>query len=595
MNDKGSVKDVFAELNKRMKGHRILFFSAFALLTISTVMMVLIPSLISEIVDIIKSMIQPQTSVDSGRAVFLISAIIVLILVNSGASYCGKYLIAVLSHNIASDMRMDVSRKIDRLSMRYLDKTSSGDIISRVTNDTDKIAEYLQQGLGTLMSSSIVIIGCVVMMFVIEWRLAIACITVITVGIILVRTIASKSQKHFNDQMESLGELSGHVEEVYSGRSITQMYIGVDEATERFTDINGKIRASSFKAQAISAFLGPAMMVASNLGYVVICISGAIFYMNGEITFGVIPAFILYVDIFSNNMSQISNSVVFFQNVMASTRRISNFLAIEDEGDTDTGFDEIGRVEGHVEFRNVMFSYEPGKPVLHNFSLDVKPNQKIAIVGPTGSGKSTILNILLRFYEIDSGEILIDGKPVSEMDPRTVRRMFTIVPQEPWVFEGTLRDNLVLNNGPVSDEELLDICKRASMDDILGLSPKGLDMKLSERRGLSAGQKQMITIARSMVKNSPMVIMDEATSSIDSITEMKIKGAFDALTENRTTFVVAHRLSTIEDADKIVMLDHGRIVDIGTHKELLEREGPYYELYHSQFVKRGGKCILNTK
>lgn len=498
-------------------------------------------------------------------------------------NFLQSFLMAGTTQKISRKMRTDISQKINRLPLRYFDRVSQGDVLSRVTNDVDTIGQSLNQSLGTLISSITMLVGSLVMMFVNNWILALTAVGCSLFGFVLMIVIMSKSQKYFSAQQRDLGAINGHVEEVYTGHNVVKVYNGGKAAKETFEGINGKLYNSAWKSQFLSGLTMPLMSFVGNLGYVAVCVVGAVLAVKGVITFGVIVAFMVYIRLFTQPLSQIAQAFNNLQRTAAAGERVFAFFE-EDELKNECDKPErLNSIRGEVEFSHVKFGYTPEKTVIHDFSAKVCPGQKVAIVGPTGAGKTTMVNLLMRFYELDGGEIRLDGVPINRVPRDNVHEQFGMVLQDTWIFDGTIRENIVFSKEGVSNEQVVSVCKTVGLHHFIKTLPKGYDTVLDDNVGLSEGQKQLITIARAMIQNAPLLILDEATSSVDTRTERIVQRAMDQLTQGRTSFVIAHRLSTIKNADLILVMKDGDIVESGTHAELLAQKGFYAELYNSQF------------
>lgn len=498
-------------------------------------------------------------------------------------NYVQSFIMNHVSCNVGRQMRSDISGKINRIPLRYFDSHNYGDTLSRITNDVDTISQSLNMSIGTLVSAVATLVGCVIMMFVTEWRMALTAILSSLIGFICMGAIMGKSQKYFNARQQSLAEVNGHVEEYYAGQNIVRAYNSEEKGLEAFTASNEKLRRHTFKAEFLAGLMMPLMSFVGNFGYVAVCVVGAALAFDGVIEFSVVVAFMIYIRLFTSPLGQIGQGLSGIQSAAAASERVMEFLNEEELSDETAKRKKLENVKGNVSFRNINFGYTPEKTIIHNFSADIKAGQKVAIVGPTGAGKTTIVNLLMRFYELNKGSILIDGVPLSEVTRENVHGIFGMVLQDTWLFEGTVRENLTYGK-KVSDERLMDICKQCGLKHFINTLPNGLDTVLNDNVTISAGQKQLLTIARAMVEDAPMLILDEATSSVDTRTEIQIQKAMDKLTENRTSFVIAHRLSTIRDADVILYMRDGDIKESGTHEELLAKNGMYAELYNSQFV-----------
>jgi ATP-binding cassette subfamily B protein len=503
--------------------------------------------------------------------------------VGAVCSYGQGFIMATVTQRITNAMRSRISEKINRLPLKYFDKVSFGDILSRVTNDVDTIGQTLNMSVGQLTSAAALFLGSLTMMLWTNVTLALVAVFSTVIGFVLMMTIMLRSQKHFKRQQRELGSINGLVEEVYSGLSIVRAYNGEAQSEKAFSEMNGRLFDSAWKSQFISGIMMPLMNFIGNLGYVSVCVVGAALALDNRIEFGVIVAFMVYIRLFSQPLSQLAQSLTTLQSTAAAAERVFDFL-----GETELSPESADAVtrhisKGEVEFRDVRFGYTPEREIIKDFTAHALPGMKIAIVGPTGSGKTTIVNLLMRFYEMDSGEIRIDGIPISRMTRQCVHDQFCMVLQDTWLFEGTIRDNIVYSKENVSDEEVKKACKAVGLDHYIRTLPDGYDTVLGDSASLSAGQRQLLTIARAIIENAPLLILDEATSSVDTRTEIQIQRAMEQLTQGRTAFIIAHRLSTIKSADLILVMREGAIIERGTHAALLARNGFYAELYNSQF------------
>jgi len=494
-----------------------------------------------------------------------------------------NFIKATVTAKISKKLRTGISQKINKLPLKYFDRTSYGDVISRVTNDVDTIGQTMNQSLDMLVRAVTMFIGSMIMMFYNSWILALVAIGSTIVGFVLMMYIMKKSQKHFKAQQQGLGDINGHIEEIYSGLNIVKAYNGGKEAKRVFENINGSLYNSGWKSQFMSGLMMPIMMFIGNFGYVAVCVAGAVLAMNGTISFGVIVAFMVYIRFFTQPLSQMAQSMQQLQRTAAAGERVFEFFDEEELDDESQKLQKLENIKGNVEFRNVRFGYEKDKIIINDFSAKIKSGQKIAIVGPTGAGKTTMVNLLMRFYELDGGEILLDNTPTNKVTRENVHEQFCMVLQDTWLFEGTIRENIIYAKQGVTDDQVVDACKSVGIDRFIRTLPHGYDTVLNDKANLSAGQKQLVTIARAMIQNAPLLILDEATSSVDTRTERYVQEAMDKLTYGRTSFVIAHRLSTIKNADMILVMRDGDIVESGNHAELLSRGGFYAELYNSQF------------
>ena len=543
------------------------------------------PNKLQDMTDIIQKGLMNGIDIDGVEDIAF--TLVVLYSLGFIFNYIQGFIMATVTQKVTKDLRTGISYKINKVPLSYYNKTSIGDVLSRVTNDVDTIGQTMNQSVGMLVTAVTMFLGSLIMMFYTNWIMAVTAVLTTIIGFGLMMFIMSKSQKHFIRQQRELGRINGHIEEVYSGHNVVKAYNGIDKATREFEEINDKLYDSAWKSQFMSGLMMPLMNFIGNFGYVAVCVVGASLFMHDKITFGVIVAFMIYIRLFTNPLSQIAQAATSLQSTAAAAERVFEFLG-EEELTDESGKTTLLKKEdtkGDVEFRNVKFGYDKNKIIIHNFSAHAKSGQKIAIVGPTGAGKTTMVNLLMRFYELNSGEILIDGIPTNKMTRENVHDLFCMVLQDTWLFEGTIRENIVYSKTGVTDEEIDRACKAVGIDHFIRTLPDGYDTVLNDKANLSAGQKQLITIARAMIENAPLLILDEATSSVDTRTEIQIQEAMDKLTEGRTSFVIAHRLSTIKNADLILVMKDGDIIESGNHKDLLAKGGFYAELYNSQFEK----------
>ena len=543
------------------------------------------PNKLQDMTDIIQKGLMNGIDIDGVEDIAF--TLVVLYSLGFIFNYIQGFIMATVTQKVTKDLRTGISYKINKVPLSYYNKTSIGDVLSRVTNDVDTIGQTMNQSVGMLVTAVTMFLGSLIMMFYTNWIMAVTAVLTTIIGFGLMMFIMSKSQKHFIRQQRELGRINGHIEEVYSGHNVVKVYNGVDKATREFEEINDKLYDSAWESQFMSGLMMPLMNFIGNFGYVAVCVVGASLFMHDKITFGVIVAFMIYIRLFTNPLSQIAQAATSLQSTAAAAERVFEFLG-EEELTDESGKTTLLKKEdtkGDVEFKNVKFGYDKNKIIIHNFSAHAKSGQKIAIVGPTGAGKTTMVNLLMRFYELNSGEILIDGIPTNKMTRENVHDLFCMVLQDTWLFEGTIRENIVYSKTGVTDEEIDRACKAVGIDHFIRTLPDGYDTVLNDKANLSAGQKQLITIARAMIENAPLLILDEATSSVDTRTEIQIQEAMDKLTEGRTSFVIAHRLSTIKNADLILVMKDGDIIESGNHKDLLAKGGFYAELYNSQFEK----------
>ena len=496
-----------------------------------------------------------------------------------------RFIMADVTQKISKSFREEIAKKINRLPFSYFDNTTFGDILSRVTNDVDTISQSLNQSVGALLTSIVMLIGTVVMMIYNSGILTITTILSSLVGFVFITIIMKKSQKYFKEQQQNLGDINGQIEEVYTGHNVIKAYNAGARAVDEFEQTNTKLYTSAWKSQFLSGLMMPIMQFAGNFSYVMVCIVGGALAINGKISFGVIVAFMIYVRLFTNPLAGIAQSFNTLQRAAAAGERVFEFLN-EDELEEENVTEKLEKAKGEVEFKNVRFGYNPDKIIIKDFSVKVNPGEKIAIVGPTGAGKTTIVNLLMRFYEINDGQILVDGIDTKNLSRENLRDQFCMVLQDSWVFEASVRENITFGEKDITDEELIDVCKRVNLDHFIRTLPNGYDTILNDKQSLSQGQLQLLTIARAMVSHAPMLILDEATSSVDTRTEIIVQDAMDELAKGRTSFVIAHRLSTIKNADLILVMKDGDIVEKGKHDELLARDGFYAQLYNAQFERK---------
>lgn len=492
-------------------------------------------------------------------------------------------IMATVTQRVSKTLRTDISGKINCLPLSYFDSTSTGNILSRVTNDVDTIGQTLNQSLGTLVTSLASFLGALVMMLYTNWIMALSAVAAILVGFGLMMLIISRSQKYFTQQQNELGVINGHIEETYAGHNVVKAYNGEKEAKMTFRKMNEKLYTCAWKSQFMSGLMHPLMAFIGNFGYVVVCIVGALLVLKGSISFGVIVAFMLYIRLFTQPLTQLAMAATNLQSTAAASERVFEFLAQPEMEDESGKKVLLADAKGNVEFRNVRFGYSADKIIIHNFSARAKAGQKIAIVGPTGAGKTTMVNLLMRFYDVQGGEILIDGTPIQSLPRENVRSLFCMVLQDTWLFEGSIKENIIYAKQGVTDEEVVAACKAVGLHHFIKTLPQGYDTMLGDNASLSAGQRQLVTIARAMIQNAPMLILDEATSSVDTRTEVLIQKAMDKLMADRTSFVIAHRLSTIRNADLILVMKDGDIIESGNHEALMKLNGFYADLYNSQF------------
>ena len=548
---------------------------------IGTIISLIGPKQIQRITDLITQGI--TTSIDLDAVTSSCVFLMILYGISWLMNFTQHFIMATVAPSISRRMRTDITNKTNRLPLRYFDSTPFGDILSRITNDIDTIERTLNLSIAQFITSIALFIGSALMMFITNYILAFTAVIASIIGFILMSVIMKKSQIHFNRQQRHLGAINGHVEEIYAGHNIVKAYNYEKESREEFDRINRHLRDSVFKSTSLSGIMQPLMTFIGNLGFVAVFIVGALLVKNDMITYGVIIEFTIYVRLFTQPLQQLAQSFSNMQSTAAAAERVFEYLGEEELSDESDKTGRLDTVKGDVRFEHVHFGYNPDKVIINDFSVDIKAGQKVAIVGPTGAGKTTIVNLLMRFYEINSGRIYIDGVPIDSLTRENVHELFCMVLQDTWLFEGTVRENLVYSKENVSDEQLERACRAVGIHHFIHTLPHGYDTVLDDKSSLSAGQKQQLTIARAMIENAPLLILDEATSSVDTRTERIIQRAMDGLTEGRTSFVIAHRLSTIKNSDLILVLKDGDIIASGTHDELLREGGFYAELYNSQF------------
>ena len=547
-----------------------------------TILTILGPDKLSDLTKVITEGI--ATGIDMERVKSIGLTLVAFYVGSAILSFGQQFIMATVTQNVTKQLRSDISVKINRLPMAYYNKTSTGVVLSRVTNDVDMISQSMNQSIGNLVSAVALFFGSLIMMFKTNVIMTLTAVIATMIGFGLMSLITSHSQKYFSRQQANLGALNGHIEEIYSGHTVVKAYNGEKNAKKVFDELNNNLRDSAFKAQSLSGLMQPLMAFIGNFGYVAVCVMGAVLTMKGYIGFEVIVAFMMYIRLFTQPLAQIAQATQSLQSAAAAGERVFDFLGAEEMSDESGKTEKLGKAEGYVDFEHVKFGYEEtDKIIIHDFSAKAKPGQKIAIVGPTGAGKTTLVNLLMRFHEIQSGDIKIDGISTRDMKREEVRSQFCMVLQDTWLFEGTVRENLVYNTENVSEEKIEAACKAVGLDHFIRTLPHGYDTILNDQVSLSQGQKQQLTIARAMIADKPMLILDEATSSVDTRTELQIQKAMDALMQNRTSFVIAHRLSTIKNADLILVLKDGDIIESGNHEELLAKGGFYADLYNSQF------------
>lgn len=573
---KGTIKILFANLGR----YKALLIVAIVFAILAAALTIIGPRILNDLMALLFGG-SYQTSEVTKYGILIVG----IYLCGSILNYFQGFCMSKVSVRLAKKMRSDIIKKINTLPLNYFDKHSYGDILSRVTNDVTTVGNTLQNTLSSLITSTVTVIGIPIIMFTLNWQLTLVALLQIPIALIIIFVIVKNNQKYFVKQQKYLGDVNGYVEENFSAHNVVKAFNGEAKSQAEFEKINNDLKVSSRKAQFFSGILHPLTVFSSNIVYVLICLLGGyIAVRTNDGTFlATIITFMTYTKLFNQPIQQIASVSSTLQSTVAAAERVFEFLNEKDEPDESEKHLTIKKIKGKVEFRDVSFGYNPNKEIIHNFNFTALPGQKIAIVGQTGAGKTTIVNLLMRFYEVNSGQILIDHVPTTEMNRSYVRSLFGMVLQDTWLFEGTIKENIAFGNENATDEEIVKACKMANVDHFIRTEPKGYDMVLDEETNISAGQKQLMTIARAMVQNAPMLILDEATSSVDTRTEILIQTAMDRLTKGRTSFVIAHRLSTIKNADQIIVMKDGNIVEIGKHDELLKQNGAYKELYTSQF------------
>ena len=581
--EKGTFKKSMGKLLRYCKKYWGWMVVALVLGAVSVVFQIIGPNKISEIANLITTGV--ATGEDVMAQVTKIAIFLVCIYVASALlEYIQQYITTVVTQKTVKKFRSDISHKINNLPLNYFDTHLHGDILSRVTNDVDTIGQSLNESVGSLVTSVIMLIGVLIMMFVTDWVLAFTVIGATLFGFVLAMIFMASSQKYFNKNQKDLGEMNAHIEETYSGHNVVQLFNAKEQTAKEFNKINKSLLSSGLKSQFISGAMMPVMGFIGNFGYAAVCIVGALLAgSRGMGYFGTIIAFMIYVRLFSNPLSQIAQAITLLQSASAASGRVFEFLEEKELEDESAKTLVLDNVAGNVEFDHVSFGYSKDKKIIKDFSAKINAGEKVAIVGPTGAGKTTLVNLLMRFYEVDSGDIKIEGVSTKDVTRENVHKLFGMVLQDTWLFQGTIKENLRYNNENVTDEQIVEVCKQVGVDHFIQTLSNGYDTVIDDAVNLSAGQKQLLTIARTMIENRPMMILDEATSSVDTRTEVLLQQAMDKVMEGRTSFIIAHRLSTIKNADMILVLKDGDIIESGKHEELLEKGGFYADLYNSQF------------
>ena len=588
MTEKKSKKSVGAAMGRSaayMKSSVVFVLPALLFAVASAVITIIGPDKVGEIATIMSDGLFGK--IDLAAIAKIGVTLALLYCLSAALGFLQQYIMASVTLKMSYRLRGELSEKINRVPQTYFLGTSQGDILSRITNDVSTLQQGLTNSLPTIIAAVTQFLGCLIMMFVTEWRLALISLAVTLIGMAALAVIVKRSQRYFADRQKCLGELNGYVEETYSGHEVIKISRAGEKVKKTFDGLNVNVYNANWKSQFLSGIMQPLMSVIGNVAYVAVCVAGSVLAINGSIDFGVIVSFILYVRLFTSPLTQIAQGLTNLQTASASAHRIFDFLESEELPDESGKTAELKEVRGEVEFEHVRFAYPdaPEKTIIKDFSAKVSPGQKVAIVGPTGAGKTTMVNLLMRFFEINDGDIKIDGVSLKDLKRENIHDVFSMVLQDTWLFDGTIRENLVYNMPGITDERLEEVCKACGLDKFVHSLPDGFDTVLSESTAISAGQKQLLTIARAMLQNAPMLILDEATSSVDTRTELMIQRAMDELTKGRTSFVIAHRLSTIRNADLILVMKVGDIIESGTHDELMKKGGFYSELYNSQFEK----------
>jgi len=571
-------KKTIITLLKYLKYYYINILLGLLFAGVSTVLSIIGPNQISKISTLIFN-----KPVELSAVTKIAIGLIIIYLCSFLFSFLQSFLMSSVTAKISKDFRNKISKKINSLPLKYLDNTQTGDILSRITNDVDILTDTLNTSLTSIISCLATIIGATIMMFYYSWKLSLIALAVIPISFILIPIMFKISQKYFKQQQDNLGEINGHIEEIYSGHNVISIFNGEDEATEKFDEINNRLFSSTFKGNILSALIHPITNFFGNLGYALIIIYGGITCIENPAFAGKIMPFAIYYRMFNNQIASIADISTSIQTALASSERIFEFLEAEDEYDEKHKTKKLENIKGNIEFKNVNFGYLSEKQILFDLNAYIKGGNKVAVVGSTGAGKTTLVNLLMRFYDVDSGDILIDGVSIYDIKRENVRKLFGMVLQDTWLFEGTIKENIAYGHSNLKDEDIINVCKSAGIHHLIMSQPNGYDHMITEESTFSAGEKQLITIVRAMLHDSPMLILDEATSSVDTRTEVLIQKAMDKLMANRTSFIIAHRLSTIVNADVILVMKDGRIVEMGKHKELLEKNGTYANLYKAQF------------
>lgn len=573
------------KLLKYCKSYVVAILVALFFAMVAAITSIIGPNKINDLMNVIESGIQSIDGISMPNFLKICYFLISIYILGAIVNYCQQFIMADVTQKTSKRLRSDINKKINQLPLSYFDTTTRGDILSRITNDVDTISQTLSSTIANLVNAITLFIGVIIMMFVVNWELALVTIASSIIGFILVFFILTFSQKYFNKRQKNLGDMNGHIEEIYSNHHVVKSYNGESKAIEQFDVINKELYRNNYKSQFLSGLMQPIMNFSGNLSYASIFIVGVFLILNGNsnVGFGTIISFTIYARLFSQPLSTFAQSLTSIQQASAASRRVFEMLEAPNLEDESKKNKKLEEVKGDVEFKNVQFGYHKDNLIIKNFSIELKRGQKVAIVGPTGAGKTTIVNLLMRFYEVTSGDILIDGVSIQEMKREEVHNLFDMILQDTWLFHGSVRENLVYNKENVTNETLDMVCKAVGLQHFIQTLPNGYDTILDDSINISEGQKQQLTIARAMIKDAPLLILDEATSSVDTRTEIVIQNTMDQLTVGRTSFVIAHRLSTIKNADIILVMNKGDIIEQGTHEQLLAKKGFYAELYNSQF------------
>ena len=585
-NNDNQVKDfkkAITTLLKNCKPYKTSIIIVMILSALASALGVYGPGRLKEITDTITEGI--MTGIDLSKVTKIAITLTIVYTLSWLFNCLAGFIMATVTNKFSQKLRKNLSHKINKLPLKYFDKNSYGDVLSRITNDVDTIGQSLNNSISDFVGAITLFIGSIIMMFATNWIMAITGIVASLIGFALMIVILSKSQKYFLLQQQQLGELNGHIEEVYSGHDVVTVYNANKETTQKFDEINNKLYDSARKSRFLSGLMMPLMSFIGSFGYVAVCVVGAALVINGNITFGVIVAFMIYIRLFTNPLSTIAQAMTYIQSTAAASERVFDFLDEEEMPSEKNITQKLlpGEVKGNIIFDHVKFGYDEDKIIIKDFSANIKAGSKVAIVGPTGAGKTTMVNLLMKFYNINSGDIKIDNISIKDLTRENIHNLFVMVLQDTWLFKGTIKDNIRFNRDNITDEEIKTACKTVGMDHYIRSLSKGYDTMLEEVDNLSAGQKQLLTIARCMTSSAPLLILDEATSSVDTRTEELVQKAMDKLTEGKTSFIIAHRLSTIKNADLILVMNEGNIIEQGNHEELLKQNGFYAKLYNSQF------------